>query len=108
MIQLIPVGHLVLWPNTLTEIDRSPFHSIEQTSTSILQLLQRVGDRLPHEFITALWNHGDHTITLKRNTTIAYVREVDYIEKPIIQHQNDTPEVTEISHEKLPPMLKKI
>ena len=40
MIPLIPVGHLVMWPNTLIEIDESPFHLIEQPSISILSLLQ--------------------------------------------------------------------
>ena len=53
---------------------------------------------------TTLWNHGDHTVALKKNTTIGYVREVDYIENPISEHQNDIVKVTEFSLEKLPPM----
>ena len=86
MMLLIPVGHLLLWPNTLIEKDQSPFLSIGKLSISILPLLQKVGGRLPDGFITASWNHGDHTKTLKKNTTIGYVREVDYTEKSTIKH----------------------
>ena len=104
MIPLILLRHLVLWPNTLIEIDDCPFLSIEQPGISILPLLQKVGDRLPDEFIIALWNHGDYTVTLKNKTTLGYVREADYREKPTSAHQSNTTEVTEILLEKLPPM----
>ena len=107
MVPFIPVGHLVLWPNTLSEMDKSPFLPIEQPSISILPLLQKAGDRLPDESITAFWNHCDHIVTLKKNTTIGYVREADYRENHISEHQNDTAELTEIPHEKLPPMSEK-
>ena len=66
MISLIPVRQPILLPNTLIGIDKSPFLLKEQHSISILPLLQKVGDRLPDEFITVLWNHGDHTVTLKK------------------------------------------
>ena len=91
-----------MWPHTLTEIDENPFLSIVLPSFTILPLLQKVRDRSPDTFITALWNQGGHTTILKRNTTIGYEREVDYIEIPIIEWQYHTAEVIEISHEKLP------
>ena len=50
------------------------------------------------------WNPSSDTITLKRNTTISYVKESDDIEKSQIDQQHNVGEVTEISHEKLPPM----
>ena len=77
----IPIGHLTLLPNTLNEIDESTFLSMEEPSISILPLLQKVGDRLPDMLITTLWNNGDYTMTLKKNTTIGFVREAEYTEK---------------------------
>ena len=46
----------------------------------------------------------------KKHTTIGYMREANYREKtikPTLEQQGDTGEVTEISHEKLPPMPEK-
>ena len=45
---------MVLWPETLIELDENPFLSIEQPCIAILPLLQKLGDRLLDEFITAL------------------------------------------------------
>ena len=86
-----------MWPNTLTEIEENPFLLSEEPIIVILPLLQKVGDRLPDAFIIALWNGGSHKITLKRNTTIGYVKESDYIEKHIIEQPDYITEVTEIS-----------
>ena len=54
----MPSEHVVLWPNTLIEIEENPFLSIEQPITVILSLLQNVGDKLSDKFIVALWNQG--------------------------------------------------
>ena len=72
---LKPVDHMVLWPNTLIEIDEYPFLPVEHSSVVILPLLHRVGDRLWDKFTIALCNQGGHIITLEENTTIGYVRE---------------------------------
>ena len=45
IILLQPVDHMVLWPNTVIEIDKNSFPLIEQPSIAILPLLQKVGDR---------------------------------------------------------------
>ena len=79
IILLKPVDHMVLWPNTWIERDENPFPSIEQHGIAILQLLQKVGDRLPDEFITALWDHGGPTITLKKYHYLACQRSWLYI-----------------------------
>ena len=39
------------------------------------------GHRIPDKCLDILWNPGGHTIILKRNTTINYSKELDYIEK---------------------------
>ena len=101
IILLKPIGHIVLWPSMVTEKRWNPFLSVEEPSIAILLLLQKVGDRLTDEFITVLWNQSGHTITWKRNSTIWHLREADYIEKPIVEWQHDTVEVTEISHTEL-------
>ena len=46
-------------------------------------------------------------LTLKRNTTIIYVKESNYIEKSQIDQHETIGEVTEIFHEKLPAMPEK-
>ena len=73
--------------------------------------------------MAVLWNPGGQPIVLKRITTIIYARESDYIGEntpnqqqsvermtkipPSIQYSDAVKEVTEVSHEKLPPMPDK-
>ena len=90
--------------NTLLEIEENPFLSIEQPKITIIPTLQKSEDRIPGTFMGVLWNPGEHTVTSKRNTTISYVKESNYIEKIYIAQQDNIGEVTKIPHEKLPPM----
>ena len=69
--------------------------------------LQKIEGRTPDKFMVILWNQCDHTITLKRKTTIGYVKESNYIEKSQMDQQENTGEVNEKSHNKLPPMPEK-
>ena len=109
-------------PNTLIEIEEKPFLSIEQLDLIITPMLQRLGLRIPNVYMAVLWNPGGQVIILKRNTTISYARESDYMKKKPyqwenigkmieiphpIQHSDVVTEVTEISYEKLPPMPEK-
>ena len=44
---------------------------------------------------------------LRRNTTISHIKESNYIEKSLVDQQEDIREVSEISHDKLPLMPEK-
>ena len=105
-----PINHMFgtyLQPNTLLETEENPFLSIEQLNITTIPVLQEIGQRIPDKFVAILWNPGGHYIHLERNTTICYVKESDCIENSQFD-QWDNVEVTEISHEKLPPMPEKL
>ena len=57
--------------------------------------------------MTILWNLGGHSITIKRNMTIGYVKESNYIKKSQIDQQENFREVSKISQDKLPPIPEK-
>ena len=44
-----------LKPNTLLQIEETPFLSIEQPNRFIIPVLQKLGLRIPHEFMAVLW-----------------------------------------------------
>ena len=109
--------------NTLLEIEESPFLSIEQPNMMIIPVLQKLELRIPDEFMAMLWNPGGQAIILKRNTTFGYAKEFrlctkilpqptknigEATKKPHLTQNFDTvKEVTEISHDKLPPLPEK-
>ena len=109
-------------PYTIIEIEETPFLSLEQPDLIIIPTLQIVRLRIPDVYMAVLWNLSGQAIILKRNTTIGYAVESDYMKKknkkqenvgkmteipPSIQCFEAVKEVTEISHEKLPPILEK-
>ena len=51
-------------------------------------MLQKLGFQMPDVYMAGLWNPGVETIILKRNTTIRYVKELDYMEK--VPQTNET------------------
>ena len=57
--------------------------------------------------MTSLWNPGSHSISIKKNMTIGYNKESDYIEKAQADKQENIREVSKISQDKLPPMSEK-
>ena len=50
-----------------------------------------------------LWNLGGHSINIKKNMTIGYIKESEYIKKLQTVQQENIREVSEISQDKLPP-----
>ena len=63
--------------------------------------------RMPLEFMAVLLNQGGDSISIKRNTTIGYMKESDYVAKSQ-NEQEYIGEVAEIIQEKLPPMPEKL
>ena len=75
-------------PNTLIEIEENPFLVIEQQDIVPIPMLQKLGCHVPDVYMAVLWNPGGQTVILKRNMTIGYVKEADYMEKgPLDQHE---------------------
>ena len=92
IIPLQPVNHTFetnLQPNTLLKLEENPFLFIEQLTITIVPVL------------------NGHTMILRETLPFEYVKESDYIEKHQIDQQDNIGEVTEISHQKLPPMPQK-
>ena len=93
--------------NTLLEMEENHFFFIEQPNITIIPALQKLYNRTPNQFLAALWNHGGHSISIKKNVTIGYIRESEYIEKSQTDQQENIREVSKISQDKLPPMPEK-
>ena len=111
VIPLKPVNHtcnIDLKSNTLLEIEENPFLPVEQPKITIIPTLQKLEGRTPDAFQAVIWNPGGHNITLKRNTTINYVKESSHIEKSQIDQEANIGEITEISQENLTYMPDKI
>ena len=62
-------------------MEENPFLSIEQPDLIIISMIQQLRLRIQDVYMAVLWNPGGQPIILKRNTTISYVKESDYIEK---------------------------
>ena len=78
------INHVInnnIKPNILREIEENPFLAIEQPDLVLIPMLQKLGPQIPSMYMTVLWNPGDQTVIFKRNMTIGYVRESDYMEK---------------------------
>ena len=54
------------------------------------------------------WNPGGHSISIKKNMTIGYIRESENIEKSQADQKVNIREVYKISQDKLPPMPEKL
>ena len=54
-----------------------------------------------------LWNPGGHSISIKKNMTISYIKESEYIETSQTDQEENMREVSKISQDKLPPMAEK-
>ena len=83
--------------NTLPEIKENPFHSVEQLNITIKPDLQKLDSRTPDKFMAILWNPGDHSISIKKNMTIGFMKELDYIKQFKADQQGNIREVAEIS-----------
>ena len=93
--------------NTLTDIKENLFFSIKQPNITIIPTSQKLDSRTPDEFMSIIWNQGGHSITIKSNITIGYVKETECIKKSQIYQQENVREVSKISQDKLPPMPEK-
>ena len=58
----------------------NPCSATEQPNITVIPALQKPDNKTPDKFMAVLWNPGD-PITIKRNTTIGYMKESDYVEK---------------------------
>ena len=88
-------------------MEANPFFLIEQPNITIIPGLQKLDSRTPDKFMASIWSPGGHSISIKKNTTIGYIKEMEYIEKSQIDQQENIKEVSKISQDKLPPMLEK-
>ena len=71
-------------PSTIIEIEENPFLSIEQPDMIIIPKFQKLGLRIPDVYMVALWNPGGQPVMLKRNITISYAKESDYMKKNLM------------------------
>ena len=86
VIPLKSIKHTVssnMKPNTLIEIEENPLLSTEQLDLIIIPMSQKLGLRIPDEYMAVLWNPGGQAIILKRNSNIGYARESDYMENTL-------------------------
>ena len=60
---------------------QNPFLDIDQPDLVIIPMLQKLGPQILNVYMAVLWKPGGQTIISKRNTTIGYLRELDYVEK---------------------------
>ena len=88
-------------------MEENPFFLIEQPNMNIIPVLQKHDNRTPDKFMAILWNPGGHSISIKRNMTIGYKKESEYIEKSQTDQQENIREVSKISEDKLPFMPEK-
>ena len=60
--------------------------SIEQPNMIIIPVLQKLGLRIPDEFMAMLWNSGGKAVILKK-TTISYVKKSNYIKDSTLPNE---------------------
>ena len=63
-------------------MEENAFFSIEQSDITIIPVLQKLENRIPDRYMAILWDGSGHFISIKKNITIGYMKESDYIEKP--------------------------
>ena len=59
----------------------SPLFSIEQPNITIIPAIQKCDSKTPDTFMAILWNPGGHSMNTRKNKTIGYIKELEYIEK---------------------------
>ena len=64
----------------LLGIEENPFFTIEHPNITIIPALQKLDNITPDKFMAVLWNPGGDSINIKRNMTIGYMKESDYVE----------------------------
>ena len=111
-------------PDALIEIEENTFLTIEQLDLILIPTLQKLGPSVSNVYMAVLWNPGDQTVTLKRKHDHDLCKWIWLHGKRPPRatwnsRKNDgnttyrTPsdtvwELTEISHDILPPMPEKI
>ena len=83
------INHVInnnIKPNILIEMEEHSFQAIQQLDLALIPMLQKLGPRIPNVYMAAQWNPGGQMVILKRNMTIGYVRESDYMEKSTPAH----------------------
>ena len=80
-------------------MEENPFFAIKQPNISIIPALQKLDNRTSDKFMAILQNPGGNSISIKKNATISYMKESDYVEKSQIKQENIR-EIAEITHEK--------
>ena len=68
--------------NTLLDIEANPFFLIEQPNVTVIPALQKLESRAPDKFMAILWNPGGQSTNIKKNITIGYIKELEYIKNP--------------------------
>ena len=58
----------------LLGMKENPFFTIKQQNITIIPALQKLDNRTPDKFMAVLWNPGADSISIKRNTTIGYMK----------------------------------
>ena len=66
-------------PNTLIDIEEKPFLCIKQLNLTLIPMVQKLGLRILDVYMAVLFNPDGQFIILKRNTTIGYAGESDYM-----------------------------
>ena len=85
-------------------IEDNLFFSTEQPNITIIPALQKLNSRTPDKFMAILWNPGGHSISIKKNMTIGYIRELEYIEKSQMDQKEHIRDISKISQDKLAQM----
>ena len=88
--QLKAINHVInnnIKPNTVIEKEENFFLAIDQPDLVLNTMLQKLGPQISKVCMAVLWNPGGQTALLKRNMTIWYVRESDYMEKGLTDQQ---------------------
>ena len=55
-------------------MEANPFFLIDQPNITIIPALQKHDSRTPDKFMAILWKPGGHSISIKKNMTIGYIR----------------------------------
>ena len=66
-----------------------PVLAIDQPNITIIPALQTLDNRTPDKFMAIIWNPGGDSISIKRNTTISYMKESDYVKKSQSEQQEN-------------------
>ena len=74
--------------DTLLEMEEVPFFTLEHPNITIIPALQKLGKRTPDKFMAILWNLGVDSLSIKRHTTIGYLKRSNFVEKSQNEQEN--------------------